>query len=114
MCFVYPVLAGQGPWFPFDQHCLVALNFLYSVWVRAGEMPDPSVAGMEMAHHTIPPPAWRAPRVPRPQRPKGSRILRMGEQIRKMTRLVRGGFPVFVRCRRIGDAQHEGGYGGIS
>ena len=32
----------------------------------------------------------------------------------KMTRLVRGGSPVFVRYRRIGDAQHEGVLGGIS
>ena len=34
--------------------------------------------------------------------------------MRMMTRLVRGGSPVFVRCRRIGDAQHEGVLGGIS
>jgi hypothetical protein len=34
--------------------------------------------------------------------------------MRKMTRLVRGGSPVFVRCRRIGDAPHEGVLGDIS
>jgi hypothetical protein len=76
--------------------------------------PDSSVAGMEIANHAIPHPAWTAPRALRPQRPKGSRVLREGEQMRRMTPLVRGGSPVFVRCRRIGDAQHEGVLGGIS
>lgn len=75
---------------------------------------DSSVAGMEVANHAIPHPAWTAPRAPRPQRLKGSRVLREGEQMRMMTRLVPGGSPVFVKCRRIGDAQHEGVLGGIS
>jgi hypothetical protein len=95
-------------------HYLVALNFLYSVWVCTGEMSRlvrrrdgnrklrDSKLGLDGAQSAPPTTA------------EGSRVLREGEHMRMMTPLVRGDAPVFVRCRRIGDAQHEGVLGGIS
>lgn len=48
-------------------------------------------ASVEIAQNAIPTPAWTAHRTRRPQRPTGPLVFTDEEQMRKMTRLAKGG-----------------------